>query len=491
MRKSGVLMHISSLPGNFGIGTLGNEAYKFVDFLNKAGQTYWQILPIHPTGYGDSPYQSTSVFAGNPYFIDLDILCKEGYLDSEEYKDINWGNDSCNVDYNQIYIERNKIFSRVYNHFKINIPDDFEDFCKENSFWLDDYVLFMAIKDEYNGVEYTKWDNDIKFRQPDALRKWQEKCSDKVTHYKMIQYFFCKQWYALKEYAKNNGVKIIGDIPIYVASDSSDVWAQPENFSVDKNLNPKFVAGCPPDNFAKTGQLWGNPVFNWDYMKKTGYSWWEKRLEHMTKVYDILRIDHFRGFESYYSIKAGAKDAIIGTWEKGPGIDLFNVVENEIGKLPIIAEDLGFMTDGVRKLLKDSGYPGMKILQFAFDSREDSDNLPHNYNKNCVVYTGTHDNNTILGWFDTVCDEDKQFAIDYLRLTKEEGYNWGMMKGALASAADTVILTMQDLLGLSGDARMNVPSTVGLNWKWRSDNNVFTDDLAIKLNKYTTVYRRI
>lgn len=490
MRTSGILMNISSLPSKFGIGTLGENAYYFIDFLKETKQTYWQILPLCPTGYGDSPYQSFSTYAGNPYFIDFDMLLQDGYLKKTDYKNIKWGNsDSC-VDYQMLYKKRGKIYKKIYKNFSQDTPKDYKGFLKDNSFWINDYALFMAIKDAYKGKPFTEWDEDIKTRKRAAIKQWSEKCKESIETYKCLQYLFYKQWEKLKEYANTNGIKIIGDLPIYVAADGADVWANPKEFCLDKNMRPTIVAGCPPDAFSEDGQLWGNPIYNWNYMKKNNYKWWTKRLSHSIKVYDVMRIDHFRGFESYYTIKFGLKNAKIGEWKKGPGIDFFKTIQANIGKMPLIAEDLGFLTDDVRKMLKQSKYPGMKVLQFAFDSREDSDYLPHNYIKNCVVYTGTHDNDTILGWFDTLPKKDKKFCIDYLRLTRREGYNFGMINHAMSSIADTVIITMQDLMGLHSEGRMNIPSTVGDNWKWRATDGYITKEIKDKLLKSTITYRR-
>ncbi len=488
-RASGVLMHISSLVSNSGIGTLGKEAYEFVDFLKQSGQSYWQILPICPTSFGDSPYQSFSTFAGNPYFIDLDILAKEGYLAPEDYKNIVWESNETTVDYPLIFKNRNKVFLKLQQNFKNNIPKDFFDFCAKNSYWLEDYALFMAVKDEFLGKEYTLWDEDIKKREQTALNKWRKKCKERIEYYKILQYFFFKQWFALKEYANKNGIKIIGDLPIYVAADSADVWSNLKNFVLNKDLTPKVVAGCPPDSFSKEGQLWGNPVYNWRYMKFDRYSWWLKRLEASLKIYDVVRIDHFRGFEGYYTIKYGSKNACNGRWKKGPSIAFWRFVKQKLGDVPIIAEDLGFLTNGVRKMLKRSGFPGMKVLQFAFSGDMENEYLPHNYKNNCVVYTGTHDNDTLLGWVETLNEKEVEFTKKYLQCSKEEIAE-KVMVAAMSSVADLCILTMQDLIGLDGESRMNTPSTVGENWKWRMTKEQKRQELATKLLNYTNIYGR-
>ncbi|MBQ1710580.1 MAG: 4-alpha-glucanotransferase [Treponema sp.] len=488
-RSNGVLMHISSLPGNTGIGTLGKPAYDFVDFLKKSSQTYWQILPICPTSYGDSPYQSFSTFAGNPYFIDFELLVGQDFLQKKDYENISWGSDETQVDYGLLYEQRHKLFSIIQKNFEKNTPADFESFCKENAFWLDNYSLFMAIKDAHNGVSFLEWEKEIINREEQSLKKWTEKCSDRINYYKILQYLFFAQWNNLKKYANDNGIKIIGDIPIYVAADSADVWSNPEQFMLDENHVPIEVAGCPPDGFSADGQLWGNPVYNWDYMKKDNYSWWKKRLEMSLKNYDVLRIDHFRGFDSYYCIPFGDTTAKNGVWKKGPGTALFEEIKKCYGELPIIAEDLGFLTDSVRQMLKDVGYPGMKVLQFAFDSRENSDYLPHSYSKNSVVYTGTHDNDTVIGWTSSAPAEDYSNAKKYLR-TNDKNFPTEMMLAAIESVSNTCILCMQDLIGLDGSARMNTPSTVGNNWKWRATQNQITENISEFLSYYTKLYNR-
>lgn len=491
MRTSGILMHISSLPSPYGIGTFGKEAYRFADFLKKAGQTYWQMLPICPTSFGDSPYQSFSAFAINPYFIDLDMLCDDRLLEPSEYKDLNWGDDPLKVDYELIYYNRFKVLRKAYTRFKSDLPDDYGSFCRENGFWLDDYAFFMALKDAHGGSVWNKWEKKIRLREKKALEQAYERYADDVGFYKMQQYLCFKQWFALKSYVNSLGVKIIGDMPIYVSADSADVWSMPQQFLLDEKGSPTEVAGCPPDAFSDDGQLWGNPLYDWSYMEKDGFSWWCQRIKYACTVFDTLRIDHFRGFESYYCIPYGDKDAKRGVWRKGPGMKLFNAVKKKCGDVPIIAEDLGFLTDDVREMLRQSGYPGMKVLQFAFDSREESNYLPHTYEKNCVVYTGTHDNDTIIGWTETAKKSDVEYARKYMRINGEEGFNWGMMKVAWASPADTSIMMMQDFMGLSSDARMNEPSTVGNNWQWRIDGICINDWLAQIIYENTEIYCRL
>ena len=483
-------MHISSLPGNTGIGTLGKYAYQFVDYLKKYGQTYWQMLPICPTSYGDSPYQSFSTFAGNPYFIDFEKLEAEGLLSHDDWANVNWGDNKNYVDYGLLYVERHKVFAKIQENFNKNIPSDFEKYCADNSFWLDDYALFMAIKDAHNGASFSTWESDIKVRQPGAVVNWSERCAKRVQYYKILQYLFYKQWYELKKYANDNGIKIIGDIPIYVAADSSDVWTNPKQFDLKGDLTPVEVAGCPPDAFSADGQLWGNPVYNWEYQKQTGYAWWKKRISECLKIYDVIRIDHFRGFDEYYCIPFGSPNAKVGQWRKGPGAALFNEIKKEFGDINIIAEDLGYLTDTVIQMLKDVGFPGMKVLQFAFDSREESDYIPHRYGHNSVVYTGTHDNDTILGWCKSAGADDVAFAKKYLRANSDDELRQEMMISALSCVANTCILCMQDLIGLDGSARMNIPSTVGNNWKWRASEDQITDKQFEFLGYYSKLYGR-
>ena len=491
MRTSGILMHISSLPSKYGIGTMGREAKRFVNFLAEAGQAYWQILPINPTSYGDSPYQSFSSFAGNPYFIDLELLCKDGLLTQEECESYFWGDKETEVDFGVLYENRYALLKKAYERFLECKPKSYGVFCNKEKGWLDDYALFMALKDANNGAAWQEWKREWKFRQKESMDAARLKYASEIDFYKMLQYLFFKQWRALKAYANKKGISIIGDVPIYVAGDSADVWANGAQFYLDEDLNPIEVAGCPPDAFSEDGQLWGNPLFRWDVMKADGYQWWTRRISAMSRLYDVVRIDHFRGFDSYYAIPAQDTTAKNGSWKDGPGMDLFQTVEAKLGKLDIIVEDLGFLTPSVLKLVKDSGFPGMKVLQFAFDPREESDYLPHNYQSHSVVYTGTHDNDTVMGWMRTAPKDSVKFAKKYLNLTHKEGYNWGMMRGAWASVSDLAIVTMQDILGLGSAARMNTPSTLGNNWKWRARKEDITPQLARKTRKYTELYGRV
>ena len=477
-RAGGVLMHISSLPGPYGIGTLGKNAYKFIDFLSKAGQSYWQILPVCPTSYGDSPYQSFSTFAGNPYFIDFDLLVKDGLISKSDYKNICWGEDDTKVDYGLLYVKRHELFAKIQTNFENNIPADYKEFCKKNAFWLKDYALFMAIKDAHNGASFLDWEEDIRMRKPEAVKEWTKKSSSRIEYYQILQYLFFKQWHLLKEYAAEKNIKIIGDIPIYVAADSADVWTHPENFLLNKKCVPKEVAGCPPDAFTDKGQLWGNPVYNWKQLKADGYAWWIQRIKASLQIYDILRIDHFRGFESFYTIKYGSSDAKNGKWRKGPGVELFKTIEAKLGKVPIIAEDLGFLTEKVHKMLRECGFPGMKVIQFAFDGNPDNSYLPKNNPENSIVYTGSHDNEPINGWIETASPQELENAMKYFELKDKSKLREAMMNAALQSKAFVCILTMQDLIGLGIGTRMNTPSSVGLNWKWRATENQITPDIS-------------
>ena len=490
-RASGILLHISSLPGDYGIGTLGKEAYRFVDFLESAGQTYWQILPVCPVGKGNSPYHSFSSFAGNAAFIDPDDLHDLGYLTEDELAAAKSDSDPLKVDFDAVKASRDTLFAAVFPRFIAAPPSDFEDFCRENADWLDDYALFMSIREHKGDLPLQKWEADIRSHRPKTVAMWKVKCAERVRYHQMLQYLFFRQWNALKAYANAHGVYIIGDLPIYVAPDSADVWADAHLFELDADGQPSLVAGCPPDAFSEDGQLWGNPVYDWKAIRLSGYRWWLRRLEAGLALYDIIRIDHFRGFESYYTIPADAETAREGEWKKGPGMKLWRAVEKQLGHVPIIAEDLGFLTPAVYKLVRDSGFPGMKVLQFAFDPSGDSEYLPHRYDKNCVVYTGTHDNDTILGWADSADEDELTFAMDYLHATDRDSLRKNMMRAALASVANTCILTAQDVCGLGNEARMNVPSTVGDNWSWRLTADALTTQATDWLRENTRLYGRL
>ena len=492
MRSNGILMHLSSLPSPYGIGSMGKTAREFADFLSLAGQKYWQLLPICPTGYGDSPYQSYSTNAGNPYFIDLETLCEEGLLTKAEIEAYSWGDNEEKVDYGALYNGRYPVLKLAAARFWQNPDKKFDTFCTENAFWLDDYALFMALKKNLGGAPWYSWDAPIRNREAAALEAVKEKYADEVKFWKTVQYIFFKQWKSLLGYINSKGIKVIGDLPIYVSLDGVDVWSSPELFQLDETRVPKEVAGCPPDGFSADGQLWGNPLYDWDYHEKTGYKWWIKRIEYLCKVYDVLRIDHFRGFDTYYAIPYGDITAKNGYWKQGPGMKLFNAVEKAIGRKPIIAEDLGYLTDTVKKLLEDSGFPGMKVLQFAFDTRDENsiEYLPWKHPANSIAYIGTHDNDTACGWIETAMPDDIVFAKEFLGLNETEGYNWGMIRALMTSNADTTIIQFQDLLGLGSEARMNTPSSVGTNWLWRAKEGSFDGELAAKLLHKTQLYNR-
>jgi 4-alpha-glucanotransferase len=492
LRSSGILMHLSSLPSSSGIGTLGKNAWEFVDFLKNAGQSYWQILPIGPTSYGDSPYQSVSTFAGNPYFIEFEELEKKDLLKRSEYSEIQWGSTPERVDYGMLYEKRYQVLQKAVDRFLMNPTEEFQSFCQENAYWLEDYALFMTIKDMYGGLPWTNWEESLRNYEAKALEKVKSSHPDTINFWKVLQYFFFEQWSGLRTYANEKGISIIGDLPFYVALDSVDVWAHPELFQLDENKIPVEVAGCPPDGFSATGQLWGNPLFDWEQMEKDHYKWWISRIGYLCKVYNVLRIDHFRGFDSYYAIPYGDEDAKNGYWKKGPGMKLFTEMEKVIGKQRIIAEDLGFLTDSVRQLLKDSGFPGMKVLEFAFDKRDAShqDYLPYKYDSNCVAYTGTHDNDTVQGWLCSANPEDIAYAKEYMRLENPREYHWGMMQVLWSSGAGLTIVQAQDLLGLGSESRMNTPSTLGKNWTWRALPGSFDEELAERMLHYMELYGR-
>ncbi len=490
-RSAGILMPITSLPSNYGIGTLGKAAYEFVDFLKAAGQQYWQMLPVGPTSYGDSPYQSFSTYAGNPYMIDLDILCEQGLLIRGEIKDLDWGNDPGRVDYEKIFNTRFDVLRKAYERFKSCDQQEYWDFCRDEDSWLTNYAMYMAIKFYLGQKAWTEWPDDIKYREYNAVEYYYHLLYDDVMFWKFVQFQFYKQWFELKEYANKSGVKLFGDMPIYVAMDSADTWANPQVFWLDEKRNPVRVAGCPPDYFSETGQLWGNPLYDWIYLENTGFKWWMNRIRGAARMFDVTRIDHFRAFEAFYAIPYPAETAVDGEWIDGPKMKFFNKLKEELGDIPIIAEDLGFLTPGVKKLLEETGYPGMKILEFAFDSKEDSNYLPHNYPGNSVCYTGTHDNDTIFGWYASAEKEDKEYADTYCRLSKTEGINWGFIRTAYASVSDYAIVQMQDFLGLGSEARMNIPSTLGGNWTWRMNEGAASPALAKKIYNLAKIYRRL
>lgn len=490
MRSSGVLMHITSLPGSYGIGTMGREAFAFVDFLKEAGQSCWQLLPLNPTGYGDSPYQSCSAYAGNHYLIDLDLLVEEGLLEAEELEAVKWCRRDTKVDFGRIYKHRLPILRKAYSRFAGS--EAFDSFCADNDGWLADFALFMALKDHHGGKPWYQWEEGVKFRKPAALEASRNALADEIRFYSFIQFLFHKQWSALRSYANTQGIRIIGDVPIYVPLDSVEVWSQPELFQLDENLDPVAVAGCPPDAFTEDGQLWGNPLYRWDKMEEDNFAWWIRRLAAAGAWYDMVRFDHFRGFESYWSVPYGDINARRGKWVKGPGMAFVDAVKENLPQLQMIAEDLGYLTQEVLDLRDGSGFPGMKVLQFAFDSREPSEYLPHTYIPNSVCYTGTHDNVTTRQWFDTADAETVAYARDYMRLTKAEGYVWGMIRTAYASVSELCIIPLQDLLDLGAEARMNFPGTMSdKNWTWRVKEGKVNSDLARRIRKLAKLYGRL
>ena len=484
-------MPIFSLPSPYGIGTMGQAARDFTEFLHAGGQSYWQVLPAGPTSYGDSPYQSFSSFAGNPYFIDLDDLAADGLLEPSEYRTLDWGQDEGRVDYALLYRTRFPVLRLAVKRLLAAPSDDYAAFLADNGDWLDNYALFMALKGENGGVSWQEWPDGIRLRREEDLAAAKNRLAEELDFWRGVQYLFFRQWDALKELAHERGISIIGDLPIDVALDSADVWANPRQFQLNENLVPVEVAGCPPDAFTADGQLWGNPLFDWEGMKADGYRWWLRRIGFQFRLFDVLRIDHFRGFEAYYAIPYGDKTARNGHWNPGPGLDFFEAVNRELGRREIIAEDLGFLTDSVRDLLRDTGYPGMKVLEFAFDpENRDSEYLPHRYERNCVVYAGTHDNETVEGWLESTSPDVRSYARQYFRLTRREGWAWGVMRGAWSSVANLAVAQMQDLLSIGAEGRINVPSTLGGNWQWRMLPGQANGRLARRLLQYTQLYNR-
>ncbi len=489
MRKSGVLLHITSLPGPYGVGTMGRQAYSFVDFLENAGQGYWQILPLTPTGFGNSPYQSCCSQAGNPYLIDLDLLIEEGLLKKEQVQSVRWCESPDRVDFGLMYQNRLPVLRLAYHSFSGG--EEFDRFCRENGSWLPDYALFMALKDATGGKPWYEWDDGLKFRQADAIWNARKRYAQEIRFYSFVQFAFFRQWDLLHGYAKDKGVEIIGDVPIYVPYDSCDVWRSPELFQLDEELMPTAVAGCPPDYFTQDGQLWGNPLYRWDKMQRDNFSWWISRLQAAGKLYDVIRIDHFRGLESYWSVPAGDTTARNGSWIKGPGLKFIQAVKAQLPQIRLIAEDLGFLTPEVLNMRDESGFPGMKVLEFAFDSKGDSDYLPHKYIPNSVCYTGTHDNMTLRQWLESAKAETLDYAKAYMHLTEQEGFVWGAIRTAMASVSDLCVIPMQDLLDLGEEARMNFPGTMSdRNWSWRLGPDEIEPSLARRLLSLTELYGR-
>ena len=490
-RSAGILMPLSALPSPHGIGTLGKSAYKFVDFLFDANQSWWQILPVGPTSYGDSPYQSFSAFAGNPYYIDLDMLVEDGLLKKNEIKDSDFGTDTSLIDYAKLYKNRFTVLRRAKERGIERDRAELNKFREENFSWLFDYALFMALKYHFDMKPWTEWeDEDIKFHRPEAIKKYSEMLSDDIEFFEYLQFLFMKQWRKLRAYAKERGIGIIGDIPIYVALDSADVWGNSEFFELDENNLPVEVAGVPPDYFCEDGQLWGNPLYDWERMKADGYGWWIRRIDGALKLYDVLRIDHFRGFESYWAVPYGEKTARKGQWKKGPGIDFVHVLTSWFAGTQFIAEDLGVMTDGVRQLLKDSGLPGMKVLEFAFTSTDPSEHLPHTYTRNSVCYVATHDNATLKEWQENEKEKNIKYAKEYLGYSKDEGLNWCFIRNGMASVSDLFIVQIQDYLNLGSAFRTNKPGILGGNWQWRLNPSLINKQLIKKISRMTKIYGR-
>lgn len=490
-RSSGILMPMSSLPSRYGIGTMGKCAYEFVDFLKAAGQKYWQLLPLGPTSYGDSPYSSFSTFAGNPYYIDLDMLTADGLLKRGELRGLEWGEDTARVDYGRIYEHRFKVLRRAFERGRERERESAAEFRRENA-WVENYALYMAVKASFGMASWQEWtDEGIRMHRESAVREYGERLRDDVDFYVFLQYLFYRQWDALREYAHKNGVQFIGDIPIYVALDSADVWSDPQFFQLDENNVPVEVAGVPPDAFTADGQLWGNPLYDWGRMAADGYGWWIRRIAGAKRLYDVIRIDHFRGFDSYWAVPNGDDTAKNGVWRPGPGMGLVGVLTSWFSDLRFIAEDLGYVTPGVRRLLADSGLPGMKILEFAFDAHGESDYLPHRCERNSVCYMGTHDNDTALGWLAGTEKDDRRFAERYMHITPDEGWCWGMIRTGMSTASDLFVMQMQDVLELGADCRMNVPGKAYGNWRWRMLPGAADKKLAGKLREYTETYRRL
>lgn len=488
-RASGLLMHISSLPGPYGIGDFGKGAYDFVDFLSKTKTRYWQILPLGITGYGDSPYQSFSAFAGNPYFIDLKEFVQQGYLKEDEIARADLGDNPERVDFGKLYEHKMPLLRKAYERSKLELKEELKSFLSKED-WLWDFALFMAIKTKFGGISWQQWPMDYKKRDQETLAEFAKQEEEEIYFWIFTQYYFFKQWMALKKYANDAEIKIVGDIPIYVAEDGSDIWAEPEMFVLDEDLVPRSVAGVPPDSFSADGQLWGNPLYDWDKMKLDNYSWWIKRIRESFRIYDTVRIDHFRGFESYWEVPAGSTTAASGQWVQGPAMDLFKTVRDELGELDIMAENLGFLTDEVDQLIADTGFPGMNIMIFGIDAQDDSTYLPHNYVRNSVVYTTNHDSQTVEGFMQTTSKENYDFATNYLNINKEEENHVAFLRGAWSSVSYLAIAPIQDLLGFDDSARFNVPSTLGDNWKWRMADGALTDIVTERLSLLNEIYRR-
>lgn len=491
-RSSGVLLHPTSLPGRFGIGDLGEPAYRFVDFLVEARQSLWQVLPLGPTGYGDSPYQAFSSFAGNPLLISLEELVKEGALPSDALEVTPRFPDD-RVSFGVVIEFKMAILRQSFHYFQEHASraqrQEFARFCDAERGWLDDYALFMALKGHHAGAVWNTWEPKIARREPQALARWRQELATPVAFQQYLQYQFFRQWAAVKGYANRQGIRIVGDVPIFVAHDSADVWAHPELFYLDESGSPTVVAGVPPDYFSETGQLWGNPLYRWDVMAQDGYAWWIERMRMAFRLVDVIRLDHFRGFEGYWEVPATERTAVRGRWVKGPGAAFFQALQQALGDVPIIAEDLGVITPEVEALRDGFGFPGMKILQFAFATDSGNEFLPHNYPRHCVVYTGTHDNDTTVGWFHSAPEQERTYCLQYLGTDGRE-IHWDLIRLAMMSVADTVVFPLQDLLGLGTEARMNYPSRLGGNWAWRFTAEMLTEEIRDRLAGLTETYGR-
>ena len=491
-RSSGILLHITSLPSDYGIGNMGRAAFEFVDFLKKAGQRYWQILPVNPPGYGDSPYQAFSAFAGNPYLIDPEQLVEAGWLEQSVLERVQWGSRADQVDFQAMYQNRLNVLHSAWESFRKAPPADYDQFLSAQRAWLEEYCLFMAVKRHFGDGPWTNWPSDIRLHQPAALRRYRAALADDAAFYAFTQYCFQKQWQRLREYAHAQGISIIGDIPIYVPLDSADVWAHPENFQLTRTRRPRVVAGCPPDGFSANGQYWGNPIYDWKRMEQDGFSWWLARLNAAGEKFDVVRIDHFRGIESYWSIPAQNRTARKGQWVKGPGLRFVRAIQKGCPDVAFIAEDLGFLTPEVLKMVQESGFPGMKVLEFAFDPREPSDYLPHKYGENCICYTGTHDNETLVQWCDSISRESDAYARDYLKITAQDDLPEALIRAGMESNARLFVAQMQDYLRLGAEARMNRPGLViPQNWRWRMLPGAASDVLAAELLALTKQAGRI
>jgi 4-alpha-glucanotransferase len=490
-RASGILLHPTALPGKYGIGSLGAEVRGWIEFLHSAGQKLWQIYPIGPTGYGDSPYQCFSAFAGNPLLIDPEELVKAELLSSQDCEGADLPDDK--VDYGKVIEYKFSVFRKAYQNFKQNNlleTPDFLSFCQKHSFWLEDYALFMALKGHFHGKPWNEWEDSIRVREKAAVKKYQGLLKEEIAFQKFIQYTFSQQWKAMRSFAKEKSIRIIGDIPIFVAMDSADAWAHPELFLFDKNLKPIEIAGVPPDYFSATGQLWGNPLYHWKNLKRTGYRFWVERFLSALECMDLVRLDHFRGFAGYWAVPFGEKTAEKGEWKAGPGKRFFQVLQRKLGNLSIIAEDLGVITPDVEELRDSFDLPGMKILQFAFDGNPENPYLPHHYSENFVVYTGTHDNDTARGWFESLSDESKERVKEYLQCNGND-IVWNLIKLAFSSVARFAIIPLQDALSLGSEARVNKPGEPCGNWQWRMPKGCLTDELAARLKKLSQVYGRL